>query len=323
MWNSATLFLAFLVLNHAEAFSADLNDRRSIIGGGIGLLVTTAIPSTSLVPSEGSTVASAAGMPPSYGSGGGGGIQGVGGMTTRVEGIGGGFDITSSTTTTGIDAIYPESMEGSWKCRRAVTSVEGDAGQAELAWRILGGTGDFKKAESFATNYILPPQGSGVKNDYRGVENDQFYGVVLDRGFEMAARTSASLSTTPAASLEKMRWSIGEPDILQYEREGGKDNGDIEVAVVQRKVEMPSEKGFGFNELYRVSSSAGGIFSGNKVQRAIRVSRRYRRVFDENGNRVVEGLEIMKTYRVLDGIAGVEMPTSTTKSQIQLTRINV
>lgn len=322
MWYFATLLPALLVLlvNNVKAFSVELSDRRKIVGGGIGLVFTTAIPSTSLVPSEGSTVASAAGVPPSYGSGGSGGIQGVGGMTTRVEGIGGGFDITSSTTTKGIDVIYPSSMVGPWKCRRVVTSVEGDAGQAELAWRTLGGTGDFKRVELFATNYILPPKGSSVKNDYI-VGNDQFYGVILDRGFETAARISASLSTTTDdVSLEKIQWSIDEPDILQYEREGVKDNGDIEVAVVQRKVEIPTEKGFGFNELYRVSSSAGGIFSGNKVQRAIRVSRRYRRVFDENGNRVVEGLEIMKTYRVLDGIAGVEMPTSTTKSQIQMTR---
>mmetsp|Transcript_2993 Transcript_2993/g.8175 ORF Transcript_2993/g.8175 Transcript_2993/m.8175 type:complete len:224 (+) Transcript_2993:308-979(+) len=42
--------------------------------------------------------------------------------------------------------------------------------------------------------------------------------------------------------------------------------------------------------------------------------------YDDGGNRIVEGLEIMKTYRVLDGVAGTEMPTSTTKSMIRLTR---
>ena len=36
--------------------------------------------------------------------------------------------------------------------------------------------------------------------------------------------------------------------------------------------------------------------------------------------RVVEGLEIVTTYRVLDGIAGTEYPTSTTKATIRLTR---
>ena len=55
-------------------------------------------------------------------------------------------------------------------------------------------------------------------------------------------------------------------------------------------------------------------------QKAARVQRRYRRSFDSSGNRVVEGLEIVKTFRVLDGVAGLEMPTSTTKSQLRLIR---
>ena len=38
---------------------------------------------------------------------------------------------------------------------------------------------------------------------------------------------------------------------------------------------------------------------------------------------VVEGLEIVKTFRVLDGVAGVEMPTSTAKSKLRLTRPSV
>ena len=36
--------------------------------------------------------------------------------------------------------------------------------------------------------------------------------------------------------------------------------------------------------------------------------------------RVVEGIELVKTYRVLDDVAGVEFPTSTTKSSLRLTR---
>lgn len=132
-------------------------------------------------------------------------------------------------------------------------------------------------------------------------------GVVLDRGYDIDSRNQNQC---------KAAWDIDAPDVLVYE----KDGGTVEVAVVQRKIELPSENGFGFNELYRITSSAGGIFGENKVQRAVRVQRRYRRALDENGNRIVEGLEIMKTYRVLDGIAGVEMPTSTTKSQIKFIR---
>ena len=85
--------------------------------------------------------------------------------------------------------------------------------------------------------------------------------------------------------------------------------------MVKRKVEPPSDQGFGFDELYRVDDGL--------VTRAIQVKRRYRRNFDPDGNRVVEGLEIMKTFRVLDGVAGTEMPTSTTKSQLMLTRPSV
>mmetsp|Transcript_17135 Transcript_17135/g.25668 ORF Transcript_17135/g.25668 Transcript_17135/m.25668 type:complete len:123 (-) Transcript_17135:13-381(-) len=112
------------------------------------------------------------------------------------------------------------------------------------------------------------------------------------------------------------RWNIADPDLLSYD----KDASSVDIVVVQRKVEMPSEQGFGFTELYRITSSAGGIFGDNKVQRAVRVQRRYRRAMDDAGNRIVEGLEIQKTYRVLDGIAGVEMPTSTTKSSIRFRR---
>jgi len=50
------------------------------------------------------------------------------------------------------------------------------------------------------------------------------------------------------------------------------------------------------------------------------VQRRFRRAFGKDGSRIVEGLEIVKTFRVMDGIAGTEMPTSTTKSSLRLAR---
>jgi hypothetical protein len=230
------------------------------------------------------------------------GIQGSGGSYTRVEGVGSGFDIRTSTTTKGQDVIYPSSMAGLWKCRRVVTSVEGDSGQAELAWRNLGGKGSIKNIESFDTRFLLPPEELNVQNSFRGVDGEMLKGVVLDRGFEMESRNEC-----------KALWNMEMSNVLSYVM----DESDVEIVVVQRKVELPSEKGFGFNELYRITSSAGGIFGDNKVQRAVRVQRRYRREFDGEGNRIVEGLEIMKTYRVMDGIAGTEMPTSTTKSQIK------
>jgi hypothetical protein len=274
-------FLLALSFRQTNALTHTLMDRRTV--------VASLLSSSVAVPS----IANAAT-----------GIQGRGGVVARVEGIGGGFDITSSTTIKGKDVIFPASMAGLWKCRRVVTSVEGDTGQAELAFKNLGGTGPIKDIESFQTQFILPKEELGVQNTYE-FESLDFPGVVLDRGFEMESRRSCRAS-----------WTIENPDLLRYENDGS----DVEIVVVQRKVEMPSDKGFGFSELYRITSSAGGIFGVNTVQRAVRVQRRYRRALDEAGNRTVEGREIQKTYRVLDGIAGIEMPTSTTKSTIKLTR---
>jgi len=277
----------------ARAFSLQCNvNRRSAIGGILSSSFATPLVSNAVPP-------------PMYSSTPGG-IQGAGGSVTRVEGVGGGFDIRSSSTVTGQDVIFPSSMAGLWNCRRVVTSVEGDSGQAELAWRNFGGKGSFNGIESYETRFILPADEFNVQNSYN-FEGETLKGVIVERGFEIESRNQCT-----------SKWSIEKPDILLY----NKDASDVEIAVVQRKVELPSEKGFGFNELYRVTSSAGGIFGDNKVQRAVRIQRRYRRGFDDEGNRIVDGLEIMKTYRVLDGIAGVEMPTSTTKSQIKLRYVN-
>ena len=81
-------------------------------------------------------------------------------------------------------------------------------------------------------------------------------------------------------------------------------------------MELPDERGWGSNELVRVTTRSLGF----DITYAARVQRRWRRATTDTGARVVEGLEILKTYRVLDGIAGVELPTSTLKSTIRLTR---
>ena len=77
----------------------------------------------------------------------------------------------------------------------------------------------------------------------------------------------------------------------------------------------------GSDELIRVTTRATGPFNTKfDVVYAARVQRRWRRSTTEEGDRVVEGLEVVKTYRVLDGIADVETPTSTVKSTLRLTR---
>jgi hypothetical protein len=197
--------------------------------------------------------------------------------------VGGGFDLLGKPRLAERDVIYPISMEGLWTCNRVVTQVEGDSFQAESAWRALGG-GNLRnnKVETFSTKFM------------RSELFAESAGVVTDRGYEFSSR----------ALILDVSWSVGIPDVLEYDK--------ARVIVVKRTVEPPSDQGFGFNELYRIDDGL--------VTRAVQVKRRYRRAFDPDGNRVVEGLEIMKTFRVLDGIAGTEMPTSTTKSQLTLTR---
>ena len=222
-------------------------------------------------------------------------------------------------------------MAGVWNCRRIVTSVEGDVAQAELAWRNLGGTGPFRDVESFDSTFVFLPEdtdNSNNANRYSYKYNGEWVqGVVLDRKLELQSR----MRLNDNAADDTITWNIHQPDTLSYTRvplNQSSSTPPVELVVVQRKVETPTEQGFGYDELYRVTSSAGptaGIFSfatDANVERAVRVRRRYRRAFDERGNRILEGLEIANTYRVLDGIAGVEMPTSTCKSSLVFRMVN-
>lgn len=205
------------------------------------------------------------------------------------------------------DTPYPPSLNGTWLCQRIVTSIEGDQAQAEGAWRLLGGDGgDIKQRESFLLRFVDQPTGGRLA--ISGVDGKKYLGVVLDRGFEIDSRVhGASVS-----------WDRSAPDTLTYSRTAGGRGSAAELRVVQRSVELPSEQGWGSNELIRITTD-GGAFG--KINYAVRVQRRFRRANDAaTGGRVVEGLELVKTYRVLDGVAGIEYPTSTTKSTIRLMR---
>ena len=107
------------------------------------------------------------------------------GEPSRVAGIGGGADLQAEVA--GVDTLYPPSLNGSWLCTRTVTSVEGDAPQAEGAWRLLGGEGDFRQAETYRLRYVDQPD-DGSAQPITGIDGRQYYGVVLDRGYELAAR---------------------------------------------------------------------------------------------------------------------------------------
>lgn len=271
--------------------------RRAWLAAG-GPVVSVPLPLLLLLPGGGTALASS--PPP------------------RVEEMGGAFDLRSPSPALRFpDALYPASAEGTWEVRRAVTAVEGDRGQAEIAWRCLGGGGGYgstsgaeafagRASEAYSTRLIRPPSGDRRGYSYE-FEGRTLTATVADRGYEMESRLG-QVATNRKVEVE---WRAEEPDRLGY--------GPVALAVVQRTVE-PIGVGFGSSELYRATTPLGGLAPGAGLDRAVRVRRRFRRAFEADGTRVLEGLEIVTTYRVLDGIAGVEMPTSTTKSVLRLTQ---
>ena len=230
----------------------------------------------------------------------------------RIEGIGNGFDILSYPPLRVPDVLYPPFLNGTWEFQRVVTSVEGDAGQARGAFRLLGGDGDFgvQMPEVYPIRYLDTRTGS-----ITGLDGRKYYGVVLDRGFELDSRTRGA----------RVDWDVTAPDRVSYERTTGGLGSAAVLTVVQRSVEQPSESspaGWGSNELLRISTSSVQPLVGElKIDYAVRRLQRFKRGgVDADGNRLVEGLEIVKTYRVLDGVAGIEFPTSSTRSALQLRR---
>jgi len=268
--------IAFIYLNEANAWTHEVQ-RRTVITTAPSSLIANAF-TTSPINNN---------LP----------LEGSGGSVTRVEGIGGGFDLMQPQVDKGVDVIYPASMAGTWKCNRVVVAMEGDIGQAELAWRNLGGCNVDNKpikglVESYIQTFLIPPSNWNIKNDYI-FEGETYKGAILDRGLDISSRRSR----TADATICNVSWDI-DTQTLKYENsnKSSSSSQQVQICIVQRKVEYPSVNGFGFDELYKITSSAGGLFLGdnNNVQRAVRVKRRYRRALDDNGNRIVDGLEIMK-----------------------------
>jgi len=231
----------------------------------------------------------------------------------RVEGIGGGLDLLSPKPLSYSEVFYPNSMINTkWKVQRVITSVEGDLGQAALSWQLLGGADEraftSKLTEVYESTYISPPTTlDDAKYEYEG---KILQAAILDRGSELSSRTGVDRDT--------IQWDV-KSNSVSYER--NKDD-KVNLTIVRRNNELPTDQGFGFDEICRIESSAGGIFSGTNVYRAARVRRRYRRGFDETtGQRILDAIEVVTTHRVLDGIAGIELPTSTTKSRLRYTQI--
>lgn len=268
------------------------------------LLSTIAIAS-----SWSTTSASAAAAPAVVGGVGPPLLEGVGAdrrrrsTPVRVEGIGGGLDLRN-VTPLGSDVVWPASTTtGTWECRRRATSVEGDRGQAEVAWRALGGAGAFATKEEERYDVVFTSSSPFAR--YVGADGTEVAGAVADRAFETNARRRGRGAV----------WDLARPDVLSYVEDDGATTTTL--TVMRRRVEPPSDRGFGSDELYRVDTTRSG-----GVRRAVRVRRRFRRAYDAEGRRTLEGIEIVNTYRVLDDIAGIEMPTSTTKSELLLTAVS-
>ena len=208
----------------------------------------------------------------------------------RVEGIGGGLDLLSPKPLSYSEVFYPNSMINTkWKVQRVITSVEGDLGQAALAWQLLGGSSDeraftSKLTEAYESTFISPPTTLGdAKYEYEG---KILQAAILDRGSELSSRTGVANDT--------IQWDV-KINSISYAR--NKDD-KVNLTIVRRNDELPTDQGFGFDEICRIESSAGGIFSGTNVYRAARVKRRYRRGFDETTRqRILDAIEVVSIGR--------------------------
>jgi len=250
---------------------------------------------------------------------------------SRVEEIGGGFDILTPQPLLlkSSDAFFPASCcltvvdnnnKTSWNVQRAVTSVEGDVGQAGVVWKALGGDDlrsfTDKLTEVYEARFVPSPNDDATyvfddgKSTTTGGGGKTLRSSVLDRGYDIASRCGGT----------NVSWDAQNGGDLSYTTKSSSSSSSsmavMELKVMQRKNDS-SEQGFGSDELIRIHPASNSIFGD--LYRVARVKRRFRRDFDANGNRIIEGLEIVTTYRVLDGIAGIEMPTSTCRSRIRMT----
>ena len=230
----------------------------------------------------------------------------------RVPEVGQGTDIMSNSDAYS-DPVYPKSLKGLWEVEKTVVSSEGDVGQAETAWFLLGGAKEAfksKRGEIYETLYVDPTSSSLSSSSLSSlssssysyeVDGESVVGVVLDKGFELKSRADISI--------EDVSYDSSDFNHLTYHQQ----KQTISIDTVQRQVLLPDSKGWGSNELLRITTPSPQLY------RAVKVSRRFRRSY-EGEERVIEGIEIVKTYRVMDGIAGTEYPTSTTKSTLKLRR---
>lgn len=246
------------------------------------------------------------------------------GTIIRIEEIGGGLDLLSPPTVSNSDVFYPSSMKNTqWRVQRSVVSVEGDIDQAILIWKLLGGSSDeraftSKLTEVYETSFVAPTSSvdttTTMKDAYYDYEGNVVQAAVLDRVSEMSNRIGIPK--------HMIHWNT-KLNSLDYSRSSNNNNNNaVNLTIVRRKNEPISDLGFGSEEIYRILSSAGGAFFNSNIYRAASVRRRYRRGYDKvSGKRILDCIEIVTTHRVLDGVAQIELPTSTCKTRMRYTQI--
>ena len=167
-------------------------------------------------------------------------LEGRNAQVTRVEEIGGGFDLLSPPTIPTKDVYYPKSMSANlWRVQRIITNIEGDIGQANIVWQSLGGGNNkdvFNKqqTEVYESKFIIPNYNSN--------------NCILDRAYELASRNPDS-----SLSIDSYNPEIS-PNDLSYTRRGS-NSGSVSWKIVQRTVEPITDLGFGSDELYRIEES--------------------------------------------------------------------
>ena len=240
-------------------------------------------------------------------------LQSSSGTPVRIEELGSGLDLLSPKPMTS-EVYYPSSMiDTKWRVQRVVTSVEGNLEQSALAWKLLGGSDEraftSKLTEVYEADFIAAPE--TMTDAIYTFEGKTMQAAILDRSLELSSRVGIDKSSIILDT---------QTNSIEYTRSN--NEGPVNLTVVSRKIEPPTESGFGSDEIYRILSSAGGVFAGTNVYRCARVRRRFRRGFDEStGKRILDGLEIVTTHRVMDGVAGIEMPTSTCKTRLRYTQL--
>jgi hypothetical protein len=242
-------------------------------------------------------------------------------------GQGGGTDISIDTQSKILsdpdNIVFPASLQGRWSCVRTCVSVQGDAYQAQSAWKAMLGGGGGGINSRFGPKTV--PEQYEIQFIPAPFQPEKY--TVLDRSYELQSRSSSVGGGLPEVVVQ---WSPQEPNNARV-------GTSTELAVIQRNAIVPNlEQGGtivvgGGQELIRISSVSGG----DPIVRAVLVKQRFRiaaaasdadttDAADAGANSQQTSItlvELVQTFRVLDGIAGTEFPTSTTMYSLTLVKL--